>query len=374
MAYKNLTIGRVPSLLYTRRSDNTVTSVDESSTYTTYQLVTTGQHTDTLRRAFPSDLWAGGTGRTFSEFRRVMHGVGYQHISERQWRVALPNRWWAGSGTTNLNSVHGIDLSGALRAKIKDQNVNLAQALGEYRQTANLFSRAASDVWHLFHATRQGKGLKQLKRMFNPQSAAYDRQVAQQWLRYQYGFKPVFNDIYASCEELNKKLFEGVWVYVRVRGKEYKSGLAVWPDAKTRAGESSWSITHNLTLQARYMIADSSVKQLSQVGISNPLHAAWELIPYSFIVDWLLPVGQWLSSLDALNGTKNLSFYEVLHSRGAEHGSTYGGGFTNEFNFYSRNGPKTTIPMPRLRYQPSDSLTKIVNGLALLRNLQVDKR
>lgn len=38
------------------------------------------------------------------------------------------------------------------------------------------------------------------------------------------------------------------------------------------------------------------------LGLLDPLTLAWELIPFSFVVDWFLPVGTYLSQLTALNG------------------------------------------------------------------------
>jgi hypothetical protein len=40
------------------------------------------------------------------------------------------------------------------------------------------------------------------------------------------------------------------------------------------------------------------------LGLTNPLAIAWELVPFSFVLDWLVPVGTWLQSLDATLGVK----------------------------------------------------------------------
>jgi hypothetical protein len=44
------------------------------------------------------------------------------------------------------------------------------------------------------------------------------------------------------------------------------------------------------------------IVSLASLGVTNPLEIAWELVPFSFVVDWALPVGQYLSSLDAMFG------------------------------------------------------------------------
>jgi len=44
---------------------------------------------------------------------------------------------------------------------------------------------------------------------------------------------------------------------------------------------------------------------LKQFGLANPLSIAWELVPWSFVVDWVLPVGEFL---DACTATFGLTF------------------------------------------------------------------
>jgi hypothetical protein len=122
---------------------------------------------------------------------------------------------------------------------------------------------------------------------------------------------------------------------------------------------------------ARYKISDPTMKQVSQFGITNPLLLAWELIPYSFVVDWLFPVGRFLSSLDALNGISDL---RVQTSCWEEHSifffGKYGGSAEFHGTRYNRNGVQGSLALPKLSYEPSDSLKAVANGLALLTQLR----
>jgi hypothetical protein len=43
------------------------------------------------------------------------------------------------------------------------------------------------------------------------------------------------------------------------------------------------------------------------MGVVNPLSIAWEVIPFSFVVDWFIPVGQ---VLEACTATMGLSFVD----------------------------------------------------------------
>ena len=48
-----------------------------------------------------------------------------------------------------------------------------------------------------------------------------------------------------------------------------------------------------------YSLNNPGLATQSQLGLLNPLEIVWECLPYSFVVDWAIPVGAWMSSLTA---------------------------------------------------------------------------
>jgi hypothetical protein len=57
-------------------------------------------------------------------------------------------------------------------------------------------------------------------------------------------------------------------------------------------------------LWCRYLNPHAHAAQ--QVGITNPLLYAWEVIPFSFVFDWFLSVGDYLTAQTALQGVQIL--------------------------------------------------------------------
>jgi hypothetical protein len=51
-----------------------------------------------------------------------------------------------------------------------------------------------------------------------------------------------------------------------------------------------------------YQVNYPEMPSYTALGLTNPALLAWELVPFSFVLDWLLPIGDWLSSLDATVG------------------------------------------------------------------------
>jgi hypothetical protein len=44
------------------------------------------------------------------------------------------------------------------------------------------------------------------------------------------------------------------------------------------------------------------LKTASELGLTNPVEVLWELVPFSFVIDWALPIGSFISQFDASLG------------------------------------------------------------------------
>jgi hypothetical protein len=119
---------------------------------------------------------------------------------------------------------------------------------------------------------------------------------------------------------------------------------------------------------------------MSQLGMANPLSLAWELLPYSFVVDWFLPIGQFLSSLDYALGLEfRYGWMTVQHRQSwnsrltRTHGTQFGfeadwsGGTGNGKGFYMHREALHSFPFPPLPVLKDPfSPIHMANGLALL--------
>lgn len=59
----------------------------------------------------------------------------------------------------------------------------------------------------------------------------------------------------------------------------------------------------------------SHFKTFQQIGLTNPLLLGWELIPFSFVADWFIQVGDYLETLDALIGVKRIAITRSVKQR-----------------------------------------------------------
>lgn len=139
-----------------------------------------------------------------------------------------------------------------------------------------------------------------------------------------------------------------------------------------------------------YSLGNSVFHNLSSFGVTNPASLAWELLPFSFVVDWFLPVGDFLSSLDAEFG---MTFRRGIYSsqtdvdstrtyvnRQVNSGSSSNGSTVNFY--YNSTISNGTVRRRQFRYHRARLLTSIIrlptmkdpfsvrhtlNGLALLK-------
>lgn len=122
-----------------------------------------------------------------------------------------------------------------------------------------------------------------------------------------------------------------------------------------------------------YYPVNDFYKKLSEVGVTNPLTVIWEKVPFSFAIDWFLPVGGWLDSMDAAIG---LHFLTGVISEWSECRSEYQtcltdagyfevGGFRHCKRFRRRIMPHSpTVPFPVLKNPVSKQ--HALNAIALL--------
>lgn len=122
---------------------------------------------------------------------------------------------------------------------------------------------------------------------------------ARRWLTLQYGVKPLMSSAYGTFDAImNRRLFN----YSRLVGrakevvdvrKTYVDNLYV-PSKILHRGQTR----RRAILVCEYKIANTVVDQLSGYTSLNPASLAWELLPYSFVVDWVYDIGGYLRNLE----------------------------------------------------------------------------
>lgn len=266
------------------------------------------------------------------------------------------------------------------RSNLKDMSVDLGTAFGERNQTARMIGDTARRLARTVRELRRGRIRNAMRELglSSKRGAPRGSNWTQNWLELQYGWKPLLSDVYGACDALSKRDKEA-WM-VTAKGSASRKPIASYHH---RVPGASWYDSTARCELGCFVRADAcpskSFSSLASVGVLNPLNVLWELVPYSFVVDWFLPIGSWLSSLDATVGFEfrgvTQTYFELVE--GLANGVTHEEKasnllFLNEWVAYKRQLTVdrivlTTLPQagfPSLK--DPISLGHMANGLSLL--------
>jgi len=82
--------------------------------------------------------------------------------------------------------------------------------------------------------------------------------------------------------------------------------------------------SNRVTVNLKAILREVDVPQLA--GLQDPASVAWELLPWSFVVDWFIPIGNWLECrglASSLTGTFVISTKNIGECRHFKKGGSY---------------------------------------------------
>lgn len=192
----------------------------------------------------------------------------------------------------------------AARNKLKTTSVDLGIAFAERKQTTKLVGDTATRIAKSFTNLKRGNVRRAMQDLgiSNKKREPRGSNITNQWLQMQYGVKPLLSDVYGSCDSLAKRNRDD-W---RVTAKASKH-VTVERDDEGSYHSLAWHRrsfrgTKSVFVRIDATPANELLISLASLGVLNPLAVAWERTYLSFVVDWFLPIGNWLDSLDALVG------------------------------------------------------------------------
>lgn len=364
--------GIVTTTQWTNGSPTLLSQADVSDQVTTITVPTT------QRRVKPTDLFAFGTDLRVEVVSKASSlGVRRSIVSPYSYVEAIgPYLAWhdydAAVGPSWRYLSHAVDFSDLYRKalmEIKSQKTNLAVSLAEVRESANLIGSLSSDLFQFFHKLRGGRPIAAFKALLGGHGPGSKR-VANRWLEYTYGLSPMMSDIFGLCEQAGEKLTKGVYVHGRVKRRSSSAG-------RFKVGVATSMVTDVTRRRViyRYKVDSTGLKTLSQLGFTNPLQFAWELIPYSFVIDWFIDIGDWVSCLDALVGVKEPLFlpsYEWTRRSKQEYktaDTVVPPCLEVNHRVVQRWAPKAQAFYGYPQYKPHLSVRRMLNATALLRQL-----
>lgn len=269
--------------------------------------------------------------------------------------------------------------------KLKNQKINAGEFMATAMQTANMLVDSVTTLARALLAAKRNQwgAIPGILGIRSSKAKRVSEGVSSRWLEYIYGWKPLMQDVYSSLELLKESMPKALL---------FRASRQVTSSTETNVGgviiggiQGSHRVVERSTSKSKCVIYAQMSAQwkhdLASYGLLNPASVAWELQPYSFVVDWLLPVGNVLSALDATLGLDFVGGYQMQHTRGG------GGVFLESLHSYPYHLDVHEVPsfiafkesyerrvlggfpLPVLYYKSPFSTTHLANALALLSQL-----
>jgi hypothetical protein len=227
------------------------------------------------------------------------------------------------------------------------------------------------------------RAMSNLALTFRKMKRSNPRDWGNLWLEYTYGWKPLASSIFGAANKL----------IVGPQGPRFLvvSGKATEVDANDdRVVQASFGVnsknrivtyrTSRCKFVCRYNLLGDRLEELAGFTSLNPVSIAWELTPYSFVVDWFLNVGGYLRDFEnsLLYHSSFVDGYVTETSRGQARAVLYGSesalGTTNvwqgegwEVTVEKKRSVLSGSPTPRPpRFDPHLGASRLVSGAALL--------
>jgi hypothetical protein len=179
--------------------------------------------------------------------------------------------------------------------------------LGELRETINLFRHPVKRL--LGRCDDLFKGLKKALKGERGGSKAVRKAASEQWLEWSFGVQPLVNDIDGAAKALARQVhYKPPSLVISATGL---NEALLTPFRAPPSGEGfygwvrlNYLVTKSTATTVRYTGCISSTfpghsGYAGELGLTfrDILPAAWELVPYSFLIDYFTNAGKMISGL-----------------------------------------------------------------------------
>lgn len=179
-------------------------------------------------------------------------------------------------------------LSEQIRGHSFDLAINMAEAGKTYGLVLNNLRSLGGSLVDLKRGNVAG-AFRHLGVPARRQKPLTARDVSGRWLEMQYGWRPLVDQAYEAGKALEAA--------TKPRSLRFSASSSKTKDIDMSLSPGFYESWMRCTVRVK-IIADlyEELSLARALGLTNPLAVAWEVVPYSFVMDWFLPVGSYLSA------------------------------------------------------------------------------
>lgn len=199
------------------------------------------------------------------------------------------------------------------------QVANYGESLASLSETGLMIHRRARQIAEIANALRR-RNFAHLEKILNAPvpkqvlNSKRGKELSSGWLELEFGWKPLVQDVYTAVE-----LYRGTIVRHGQLVKSQRFGDKFERKRSMQTTENEIvSMSNRVSARAYGIVSNPSAFTLNQLGLLNPALLAWQLFPFSFVVDWFLPISRILGHL-----TNNVGLSSYIICTTSERSTTY---------------------------------------------------
>lgn len=263
--------------------------------------------------------WSGGDGKTepyAGGIRTKWNNYGTfqatRQVNNARWRGEIWTNWpskpavWdpffggglyypQGIGSNlSMNARDLLGLQSKLVQKVKGHDFNLAVNVAQLGLTVTMMADTLTKLGKSILALKHGDFSTAARQLgARPRTSSLkSKDVSGRWLELQYGWLPLISDSFEAAKAFHE-ISQGP------RKAIFRTSISKERLSVDTTGLGTSTGLERLSTYLEYeMYEEMSVGR--QLGMTDPLSVIWEVVPYSFVVDWFVPFGTYLDNLNSI--------------------------------------------------------------------------
>lgn len=196
--------------------------------------------------------------------------------------------------------------------KLGDNKAELGSAIVQAKQAINMIASPSVTLLQAYIAARRGNWPKVASILGWNRRGRKFKHFPDKWLEYQFGWMPLLSDISGAYGLLSERMTETMLLSASStrKRKHYRSNA----DDANFTGSFSFEAIAKVRVDAS--ISSERLRAASQLGLADPLSVAWDVLPWTFVLDWFMPVGNVLSAISSQEGLQFVAGSKSIVGKG----------------------------------------------------------
>lgn len=179
-----------------------------------------------------------------------------------------------------------LDASTAAQAKLYASAVQSLVILGQFRETLSLLSEPLGGISKIYgrHRGKRGTSLSEA--------------LSSSWLASRFGWRPLMHDIEDIMDAVVERNGPRLTARAKASGSTSESDSRTITDMSHAGCTSVRDVTHSYSVRCGILAEiEKTAGYNTGLRLRDIPQAAWELLPFSFVADWFLGIGNYLGAI-----------------------------------------------------------------------------